>query len=394
MSDQNPDAALARCVGDTERFAERVWGRRSQVQPSGAPATDLLSLADIDRLVTSSALRVPIFRLVKDGALLRSASYTTTGTIGGRRYDGVAAPAKVLRAMDDGATLVLQAVHRYHPPLARFCRDLELALGHRCQVNAYVTPPGARGLEVHSDPHDVLVMQSFGTKAWEVHPTPWQRRHEPGAGATEQLLSPGDVQYLPKGTPHAARSQRALSGHITVGIVGTTWGGLLLRAVEDLLAEGAVEDADETTPAGWLDAPAALGGPLADRLERLAAALRNVDTAAVSARQAERFIVSRPPLLGGSLLDRQRLADMDDGTRLVRRSGAVCRLAVGRQPDRVRLLLGDRELDLPAWTEPALTVLVDRPELRPGDLADHLDPESRLVLCGRLVREGLLSPRP
>jgi hypothetical protein len=28
--------------------------------------------------------------------------------------------------------------------------------------------------------------------------------------------------------------------------------------------------------------------------------------------------------------------------------------------------------------------------LTPADLAEHLDPESRLVLCRRLVREGLL----
>jgi hypothetical protein len=196
VSDQTPQDVLARLVGDPQRFADQGWGRRSQVHASGAPATDLLCLDDVDALVTSSALRIPTFRLVKDGSPLPPATYTTSGTIGGRRYDGVAAPDKVLRAMDDGATLVLQGVHRYHPPLARLARDLEIALGHRCQVNAYVTPPGARGLRVHSDPHDVLVLQAFGTKAWEVHPTPWQVRNEPDAEVVEQLLTPGDLQDL------------------------------------------------------------------------------------------------------------------------------------------------------------------------------------------------------
>jgi lysine-specific demethylase/histidyl-hydroxylase NO66 len=388
VSDSGPTAALARCVGDPERFAEEVWGRRSQVHASGAPASDLLGLDDVDALVTSSALRIPTFRLVRDGSPLPPSSYTTTGTIGGRRYDGVAAPDKVLRAMDDGATLVLQGAHRYHPPLARFARDLELALGHRCQVNAYVTPPGARGLEVHSDPHDVFVLQSFGTKAWEVHPSPWQRRHDRDAGPVEQLLSPGDVQYLPKGTPHAARSQQQLSGHVTVGVLGTTWRDVLTTAVEDLLAG---EEADETVPAGWLDDRSRLADGLAERLEALAAAVRGLDAVTVVDRRARTFLTSRPALLGGALRDRQLVGAVEDTTRLVRRPGSVCQV-VPAADGRLHVLLGDRQVDVPAWLGPALDVLADRAELRPADLADHLDEQSRLVLCRRLVREGLLSP--
>lgn len=393
MSASEPRAALARCVGDPEDFAQRVWGRRSQVYASGMPATDLLSLQDVDRLVTGGALRTPMFRLVKDGEPLAPSAYTTAGTMGGRRYDGLAAPANVLQAMDEGATLVLQGLQRYHPPLSRFCRALELALGHRCQVNAYVTPPGARGLAVHSDSHDVLVLQSFGSKAWEVHATPWQRRHEPGVGALEQVLRPGDVQYLPKGTPHAARAQQDLSGHITVGITATTWAEVLTETVREALAGDRAHGVDEVLPAGWLASPPALAAALSGRLERLAEALRRIDTEAATAQRAERFLVSRPSVLHGALLDRHRLGDLHDGTRLQRRNGAVCALAAPRD-ERARLLLGDRELTLPGWTEPALAVIAGRTQLRPADLAAHLDLDSRLVLCRRLVREGLLTPLP
>lgn len=384
MTTSDPAATLARCVGDPQRFADEVWGRRSQVHASGTPASDLLSLDDVDRLVTSSALRVPTFRLVKDGSPLPPSSYTTNGTIGGRRYDGVAAPDKVLAAMDDGATLVLQGAHRYHPPLALLARHLELALGHRCQVNAYVTPPGARGLAVHSDPHDVLVLQAFGTKAWEVHPTPWESAHDPGAAPVEQVLTPGDVQYLPKGTPHAARSQQMLSGHVTVGVLATTWGEVLGDAVRDLVADGT------TAPAGWLQDPKPFAASLAERLEQLAASLRDLDSTALVARRAERFLTIRPPLLAGAMADRQALDQMDDDTRLARRPGAVLRLTDGPAPGRLRLLLGDRAVDVPAWLRPALDRVAAAERLRPADLAGHLDAESRLVLCRRLVREGLL----
>ena len=54
------------------------------------------------------------------------------------------------------------------------------------------------------------------------------------------------------------------------------------------------------------------------------------------------------------------------------------------------MLLGDRTLDVPARLRPALERVRAADQLTPADLGDHLDPESRLVLCRRLVREGLL----
>ena len=57
--------------------------------------------------------------------------------------------------------------------------------------------------------------------------------------------------------------------------------------------------------------------------------------------------------------------------------------------ERVDVLLGDRSVDMPAWLRPRSEIRVRR-ELRPADLAGTLDPQSRLVLCRRLVREGLL----
>jgi hypothetical protein len=43
---------------------------------------------------------------------------------------------------------------------------------------------------------------------------------------------------------------------------------------------------------------------------------------------------------------------------------------------------------VPAWLRPALEQIRGQEELRPRDL--ELDAQSRLVLCRRLIREGLL----
>ena len=87
-------------------------------------------------------------------------------------------------------------------------------------------------------------------------------------------------------------------------------------------------------------------------------------------------------------MDLVHLESLDDETWLVRRPTAAC--ALRDDCDRLRVLLGDRVLDVPARLRPALEQVRSRPELRPVDLGTFLDASSRLVLCRRLVREGLL----
>jgi hypothetical protein len=93
--------------------------------------------------------------------------------------------------------------------------------------------------------------------------------------------------------------------------------------------------------------------------------------------------------LRGGLADRLSGRELTDETLLRRRAGHPCVLVPEGQ--RTRVLLGDRELLVPDRLRPALEAVRHRHELRPVDLADHLDEHSRLVLCRRLVREGLLA---
>ena len=58
--------------------------------------------------------------------------------------------------------------------------------------------------------------------------------------------------------------------------------------------------------------------------------------------------------------------------------------------DRLEVLLGDRSLHVPARLRPALEEVRAAARADPRATSPHLDPQSRLVLCRRLVREGLL----
>ena len=379
---------LARCTGDPEAFLHGSWGRRPTVHASEDPLgfSDLLTLDDVDRILSTTSLRAPAFRLVKAGERIPEASYTRSGTTGSKPVSGIADPVRVFELFGRGATIVFQGLHRFHEPATRFCRELEVEIGHPCQVNAYVTPPGAQGLALHDDPHDVFVLQAFGRKSWEIHAAPDEPEREP----IRAEIGPGDCVYMPTGTPHAASTQHTLSGHLTVGVHVVSWREVVRAALERVAADPSL---DEAIPAGWLRDPHGLARSLRDRLRAAGTALDAVDAAAIVDERLERFLSTRSPLIRGALVDATALDRVDDGSRLARRPGSICELRT--RDERLVVLLGDRRLEMPPWLEPVMRRIVEEPTFALGDLADVLsDPRSRAVLARRLIREGLLRPLP
>jgi mannose-6-phosphate isomerase-like protein (cupin superfamily) len=334
----------------------------------------VLSLADVDHLLTETAIRAPAVRVARDGSVLPESAFTRGGSLAGKPLTGLVDPVKLMSLLDGGATVVLQGLQRYWPPVGDLVAELELELGHPCQANAYLTPPGAQGFAVHSDSHDVFVLQTHGTKRWEIH-------GEGGPG--ELLLEPGVVAYLPTGTPHAARAQEEVSLHLTIGINQLTWRSLVTTVVGRVLADVP----DQHLPAGYLDDPDRLAEGLDQQLGAVAEAVRRLVPADLAADQVSGFLASRPPRMSGALLDRDALlSGLASGTALRRRRGRPCVLV--DDGEQLRVLMGDRALRVPARLRPALEHVSTHHELTPADLP--LDDESALVLCRRLVREGLL----
>lgn len=395
-------AALARCVGDPDRFLAGPDSRGPHLHRGGGPFDDLLSVAQVDEALTGHGLRYPAVRVVRDGEVIDRDRFTRTARTGRARVDDLVEPGRVLDLFADGATLVLQALQRWWPPLSALCRDLEVALGHRVQANAYLTPPGAAGLAPHHDTHDVFVLQVAGTKSWALREpvleAPLARHASDHAAAAAQPvllkadLAPGDALYIPRGVVHSAAAQERLSLHLTVGILAVTAHDvarrLLDRAADDVafrreLPPGYAFDPDLARKAvagvvqqlvGWLDH---LGEP---------------DTAAVADELCGAFVTSRAPHLAGQLLELADLDALDDTTVVRRRPGTLCTIAPDDgEPAELTVTVADRQLALPAALEPAVRLLLDgRPHVV-GELADMLDGPSRLVLVRRLVREAVLA---
>jgi hypothetical protein len=355
----------------------------------GGPAslTALLALDDVDRLLTETAIRTPVVRVARDGTVLPESEFVRTGvTVAGRPLNGLIDPRRLFALLDGGATVVLQALHRFWLPLTELAADLELELGHPCQVNAYLTPPGSQGFAVHEDSHDVFVFQTHGTKLWEVHHPDGDRPCEvhPECRVDDVVMRPGVSMYLPTGTPHAGRAQDSASLHVTVGINQRTWADLVRQTLRPLLdgLDGA------HLPAGSLEHPDQLAAGLADRLSAFADDVRGIDATAVVASATDRFLSTRNPRARGRLLAGLAARELAEDTSLRRRPGVPCvRRSHG---DRLVLLLGDRSLEVPAWVAPAVDELRPYRVFAPRDLP--LSAGSSLVLCRRLLREGLLEP--
>ena len=377
------EGALSRCVGDPQRFFADAWEQRVDLHAGGATA-DLLSLDDVDHLLSDTALRAPAFRVVKDGSPIPTQQYLRRARVGSRQIDDLIDPGRVHALFAGGATVVLQGLQRYWPTLTQFCRELERALDHPVQANAYLTPPDAAGLDVHCDAHDVFALQTFGQKRWVA----WPR-----FAATDALPEPtldrtlveGDVLYVPRDTPHLVRTVDTASLHITIGIRVVTRRDILRAMVDQALEDPSLGAA---LPPGWTSDQHAVAADLVEEMARVAVRMAEGDPASFVAEEAERFWANRQPSLHGQLRELLTLDAVDDHTTVRRRAGTYA--LVREHGATAELVLGDRRVRFPGRVGKALRWVVESDELRVGDLAEHLNADGRRVLVRRLIAEGLL----
>jgi hypothetical protein len=322
---------------------------------------------------------------VKEGVKFDVRDYTTDLPWRPDAFTATADVGRVLAEFEAGATIVLQALHHTWEPLARFCRSLEQVLEHPVQANAYFTPRDSKGLAVHHDTHDVLVLQVAGEKRWLVYepalalPLKHQRYRkelgEPGAPVHDVVLRPGDTLYMPRGWLHEATTSTTDSLHVTIGVNVYTWLDAVKAAVEEC-----AEDVDFRR-----EAPGEHDG--ADEL--LARVQERLAPQEVGRRRRERFVKGRRPVLGGQLSQLRALDRLDADTLLERRDTVVADLAVS--DEALTLSFEGRKIVFPADVRPEIQFVAEAGEpFRPSELPGDLDNESRLVLVGRLVREGFL----
>jgi hypothetical protein len=395
---------------EPEVFADRIWGQDASLStreqlPGGF--VDLFDLDTVDRLVSRQGLRTPFLRVAKDGQTIPASRFTRGGGVGATISDQVD-DAALARLHADGATIVLQGLHRTHGPLVDFAQQLAADLGHPVQVNAYVTPPQAQGFSDHYDVHDVFVLQVAGEKHWFIrepvlrHPTrdqPWtDRRAAVEAAARQQplidvVLRPGDALYLPAGFLHAAQALGETSAHLTLGVHTWTRAHLLAELVRSLQV---VEGLREPLPLGVdVTDPASVGLELQETIDSLRAALQAdalvEPVVAGLARLAEGATRAEPV---GPMAQAHAVAALDLWTRLRWRHGLRTTLVAGDVELTIRT--PETTLRVPAAAEPALRRLLGGEALSVAELGagddGPMDDTTRLEVAGTLLRSAVVVP--
>lgn len=150
--------------------------------------------------------------------------------------------------------------------LWHLCALLEGFLGCVVGANAYLTPTSSQGFAPHFDDIDAFVCQVSGRKRWRVY-APRGDGHDvlPRASSVDftademknvkvlydEVLFPGDMLYLPRGTIHQAECLQSRDGasvengslHVTISAFQTwTWADLLLASFDVAIRSAAAED--------------------------------------------------------------------------------------------------------------------------------------------------------
>ena len=401
---RHPRPVLARFLAlDVEGFATEHWGKApllSRAVDLPGDLTGLLTLDDVDEILSVRGLRTPFVRLAKDGHLVDESRWTGGMGAGAGVTDQVRS-GSVLAQVVDGATVVLQGLHRFWPTLIDLGDQLAVDLGHPVQVNAYVTPPGSRGFDAHYDTHDVLVIQTSGRKHWTVHAPvvelpgpgdPWtDHRDEVAAAAQGQplidaVLEPGDALYLPRGHLHSARAATATSCHLTVGIHPLT-GVTVATGLLALLAERAAGEAPlrRALPLG-VDAgdPTQTAAAVQATIERMRLLLDTLDPAAVADRLRSAAWGQVRPAPVSPLAQAAALASLSVADLLRVRPRSRTRLV---EEDPAVLLAGQGRFPVSPGSVAAVRTLLAAGECVVGDLPG-LDPAAQLALARRLVLDG------
>jgi ribosomal protein L16 Arg81 hydroxylase len=388
---------FAELVGDEDEFFATYHTRRSLLRRgalAGDPR-DILSVADMDDIVHQEGMRPTLLRMLGQGTGVAGSSMTRRLDLRreGKTIEDALAPEKVYAHFQAGKTLIHAGLNHTRPNLRRLCAILTEKFAAPSEAVAYLTPAGQQGARAHSDPSDVYVIQLEGTKHWRVWATPESRRlgvdrdydiAELGQPVMDVSLRPGDVLYVPFGTPHVAAAEEQVSLHVTVVALARTWSQLLLPMLEQVL--DAHEEFWSAPYAG--DDRATLTAALHDRVDALIKHLGHADLvtaldARLSAGRGYEGVAQRhffAETAAADLIDEQTLVAGVPGASTVHEVSQGTALVT----------VHGNKLRMPDSTASALAAAASARPFRAGDFLPDDGAERSLASVKQLIRLGAL----
>lgn len=352
----------------------------------------LLSLSDIDAVITQTMVPTDNLQLVNNGNAVKINDYTVS--------PGFVDPVRVAHHFAQGATVILPQLNRSLPRLAAYCRMLETVFSCDVQTNIYLTPDNAQGFRTHYDSHDVIVLQVHGSKTWRIYESPLElplraqafepENFTPGAVIDSFVLNAGDMLYVPRGVVHDAVATNEVSLHITTGLLASSWVDVLVEALIEYAHEDRALRA--SIPPGFAND----GHDQSAVLETFHALMRRAAEGCNPARTLDGFASDfrhrRLPVVPGQFLQAAGADGVETGSTVVRRPDLIHRL-LRRSTDageEIVLEVYDSQITFPAHVEETLRAALAPGEHVVGAWPGDLDEPGQVVLARRLLREGVL----
>jgi ribosomal protein L16 Arg81 hydroxylase len=224
-----------------EKFLTNYWGK-SFVRLPGRPRRfePLLQWSELNQILEQHRLQPPRFRLFQDGKPVEPSRYLSL------RAEGSPASLKsadLMNCLYAGATLVLDQVDELAPRVRELAADFEDVLRIYTTVNLYAGWRTQKGLDLHWDSQDTIILQLDGRKHWKVyrptrlHPLkkdvdkPSEPKEDP---VWDGILENGAMIYMPRGWWHVAYPVDEPSLHLTVTIAPAHGSQLLKWFVHQL----------------------------------------------------------------------------------------------------------------------------------------------------------------
>ncbi len=209
---------------DQGEFLKETWGRRFLHIPGAADKfARLLPWATLGD-VLSHRVDPSQVQLAKDGQNIEAREFIRKEA--GDQFGRLMVP-ELIAHLRAGAVLVIDMIDEMVEPIARLAEALEFDVSERFRVNAYIGWQSSAGFDLHWDDHDVLVLQISGRKRWKVFPAsrPWPLARDiepemtpPSHPVWDEVLTQGDMLYIPRGWWHVATAQDEPTIHLTCGV--------------------------------------------------------------------------------------------------------------------------------------------------------------------------------
>ncbi|MBG9288235.1 JmjC domain-containing protein [Corynebacterium belfantii] len=245
-------ASILKLIGDLQtQFGDNLrttWSKRTLLCENYISQVNAETIADsIVDIVALPGIRAESIRLAHRGSAVPSFEYVTTGRVGPRSVSDLIDHNSLSSIITErNATLIVDGLDLYDVNFATLRETLNNHFDSTVNLSAILTPRWSKGLSIHIDDEDVIVLQLKGTKDWNIYqPVNFSflrgrgiEREELTARERSARLRPGDLMYVPRGAPHVAASGGEGSMHLTIAIERPNLSALIEKSQYDYPVTG------------------------------------------------------------------------------------------------------------------------------------------------------------